>query len=189
MEKTPLKNPRLKLLTVPLAMLVFGCADAPQNLPPPTLVSGVDLRRFMGDWYVIANIPTFLEKGAHNAKDSYQLEPDGTILTTFSFNAGAAVGPAKHYESRGYVMDTSTNAVWGQQYVWPFKADYRISWLSPDYSETVITRAKRDYVWIMARTPTIPEADLARLKLFVQSQGYPADKLQLVPQDAAASLR
>jgi len=73
--------------------------------------------------------------------------------------------------------------------VWPFKADYRISYLSPDYSETVITRLKRDYVWIMARTPTIPDADLARLKLFVQSQGYDADKLQLVPQDAPVSAR
>jgi len=73
--------------------------------------------------------------------------------------------------------------------VWPFKADYRISYLSPDYSEVVITRLKRDYVWIMARTPTIPQADLARLKLFVQSHGYPADQLQLVPQDGGAPAR
>ncbi len=176
-------------MAVTLAMLVAGCADAPENLPPPVLVSRVDLPRFMGDWYVIANIPTFLEKTAHNAKDSYQLDADGTILTTFSFNDDAADGPARHYESRGFVMDTASNAIWGQQYVWPFKADYRISYLSPDYSETVITRAKRDYVWIMARTPKIPEQDLARLKQFVQSQGYDADRLQLVPQDAAASAR
>ncbi len=180
----------LPLMTIPFAMLASGCASAPgDTLPPPALVSHVDLPRFMGDWYVIANIPTFLEKGAHNAKDSYKLDTDGTILTTFSFNADAAEGPAKHYESRGYVLDTASNAVWGQQYVWPFKADYRISYLSPDYSEVVITRLKRDYVWIMARTPTIPQADLARLKLFVQSQGYPADQLQLVPQDGGAPAR
>jgi len=177
-------------MTASFAILASGCASAPgSTLPPPVLVSHVDLPRFMGDWYVIANIPTFLEKGAHNAKDSYKLDADGTILTTFSFNADAAAGPARHYESRGYVLDTSSNAIWGQQYVWPFKADYRISYLSPDYSETVITRLKRDYVWIMARTPTIPEADLARLRLFVQSQGYAADKLQLVPQDAPVSAR
>jgi apolipoprotein D and lipocalin family protein len=176
-------------MTLASAMLVAGCATAPANLPPVTLVSHVDLPRFMGDWYVIANIPTFLEKGAHNAKDSYRLAPDGTILTTFSFNADAPDGPARHYASRGYVMDSSTHAVWGQQYVWPFKADYRISYLSPDYSETVITRARRDYVWIMARTPKIPEADLARLEAFVQSQGYAPDSLQLVPQDAVPSTR
>jgi apolipoprotein D and lipocalin family protein len=86
-------------------------------------------------------------------------------------------------------MDTASNAVWGQQYVWPIKADYRISWLSPDYTETVITREKRDDVWIMARTPTIPAEDLARLKQFVQSQGYDAGKLQFVPQDAKAGAR
>lgn len=184
-----MRNARLPLLSLPLALLVPGCADAPPDLPPVALVPHVDLPRFMGDWYVIANIPTFLEKGAHNAKDSYRLAPDGTILTTFSFNADAADGPAKQYGSRGYVTDTSTNAIWGQQYVWPFKADYRISYISTDYSETVITRAKRDYVWIMARTPTIPEADLARLKAFVQSQGYASDSLQFVPQDAVPATR
>jgi len=180
---------RTPLLALPVAILSAGCASTPGDLAPPALVSHVDLPRFMGDWYVIANIPTFLEKGAHNAKDSYRLESDGTIATTFSFNADAADGPAKHYASRGYVMDTTSNAVWGQQYVWPFKADYRISYLAPDYSETVITREKRDYVWIMARTPTIPEQDLARLKKFVQSQGYAAETLQLVPQDAASAAR
>jgi apolipoprotein D and lipocalin family protein len=162
-----------------------GCASAVPQPPLPALVAHVDLPRFMGDWYVIANIPTSLEKGAHNARDSYRLDADGTIATTFSFNAGAADGPAKSYGSRGFVMDTATNAVWGQQYVWPIKADYRISYLSPDYTQTVITREKRDYVWIMARTPTLDEADLARLTSFVAAQGYDVSKLQRVPQDAA----
>jgi apolipoprotein D and lipocalin family protein len=111
------------------------------------------------------------------------------LATTLSFNADAADGPAKHDESRGYVMDAPSNAGWGQQYVWPIRVDYRISWLSPDSTETVITREKRDDVWIMARTPTIPAEDLARLEQFVQSQGYAAEKLPLVPQDAAAAAR
>ena len=40
--------------------------------PPIPVVAHVDLERFMGDWYVIANIPTFVEKGAHNAVESYR---------------------------------------------------------------------------------------------------------------------
>jgi apolipoprotein D and lipocalin family protein len=165
--------------------LLAACATSPSaGRSPVALAPMVDLPRFMGDWYVIANIPTFLEKGAHNAKDSYRLDADGTIPTTFSFNADAPDGPRKSYGSRGFVMDGGANAVWGQQYVWPIKADYRISYISPDYTQTVITRDKRDYVWIMARTPTIPEADLARLTAFVGSQGYDVDKLQRVPQVA-----
>lgn len=162
-----------------------GCATAPaDHLPALALASHVDLPRFMGDWYVIANIPTFLEKGAHNAKDHYDLDADGTIATTFTFNADAPNGPLKHYESRGYVVDTASNAVWGQQYVWPIRADYRISYVSDDYGITVITREKRDHVWIMARTPSIPETDFNRLVAFVGSQGYDPTKLEHVPQDA-----
>lgn len=46
-------------------MLLGGC----QSVPLAT-VPAVDLNRFMGDWYVIACIPTFIEKGAHNAIES-----------------------------------------------------------------------------------------------------------------------
>ncbi|MCU0934385.1 MAG: lipocalin family protein, partial [Thiobacillaceae bacterium] len=54
------------------ALFLAGCQSAPR--PPIALAGPVDLPRFMGDWYVIANIPTFLEKGAHNAVESYRLE-------------------------------------------------------------------------------------------------------------------
>ena len=161
-----------------------GCGSSPA-MKPVTLVDKVDIPRFMGDWYVIANIPTFLEKGAHNAKDSYTLAADGTIPTTFSFNADGFDGPRKSYGSKGFVLDGGAGAVWGQQYLWPIKADYRIAYLSPDYTQTVVAREKRDYVWIMARTPTIPEADLAKLIAFVGAQGYDVAKIQRVPQAPA----
>lgn len=176
---------RLPVVSSTLVCMLAGCATAPPaGMAPVALVPHVDLARYVGDWYVIASIPTFIEKDAFNAKESYRLDADGTIPTHFSFNKGAADGPAKHYESRAFVQDGSGNAVWGEQYIWPIKADYRISFLSPDYSEVVVTREKRDNVWIMARTPTIPEADLARLTDFVGSQGYDVGQLRRVPQDA-----
>ena len=171
-----------KLLLSALFSLLTACASEPQDQKPVELVGQVDLPRFMGDWYVIAAIPTILEKNAYNSKDSYRLDADGTIATTFSFNADSFDGPLKTYRSRGFVLDTRTNAVWGQQYVWPFKADYRISYLSRDYTQVVITRAQRDHVWIMARTPVIPETDLARLTEFVGRQGYDVTKLKRAQQ-------
>ena len=48
--------------------------------------------------------------------------------------------------------------------------------------EAVIARQKRDFVWIMARTPSIPEADYERLVAFVESIGYDVSELQRVPQ-------
>ena len=165
------------------AALLVACQSmtSTKDLPPLDLAATVDIPRFMGDWYVIANIPTFIEKGAHAAKETYKLESDGTIATTFTFRADAFDGPPKDYLSKGFVLGEH-GAIWGQQYLWPFKADYRIGYLAPDYSQTVITREKRDYVWIMSRTPTMSEADLKKLTDFVARQGYDVSKLQRVPQ-------
>lgn len=170
----------MRLLPLLLPVLLTACAG---SAPPRavTTLNSVDLQRFMGDWYVIANIPTFIEKDAHNAVESYRLESDGTIATTFRFNAGSFDGPVKEYHPRGFVLDRS-NARWGMRFIWPFKADYRISYLSDDYRLTVVGREARDHVWIMARTPHISAADYQQLVTFVSNEGYDVDKLQRVPQ-------
>ncbi len=160
-------------------VLVSACAA---KGPEMQTVGYVDLERFMGDWYVIANIPTFLEKGAHNAVETYELNDDGTIATTFTFNDGSFDGERKQYKPKGFVKDHSTNALWGMRFVWPIKADYRIVYLKDDYSQTIIGRQKRDFVWIMARTPTISDGDYEELVNYVKGLGYDISKLERVPQ-------
>jgi apolipoprotein D and lipocalin family protein len=172
----PLK-PVLAALT---AFALAGCSSIPH--PPVPTVDHVDIERFMGDWYVIACIPTWIERDAWNAVESYRLDPDGTIATTFTFRKGGFDGPEKRYTPRGYVVDRNSNAVWGMQFVWPIKADYRIAYLTDDYGQTVVAREQRDYVWIMARKPQVSEADYAQLTGFVASMGYDVSKLRKVPQ-------
>ena len=150
-------------------------------MKPIYTVDKVDLKRFMGDWYVIASIPTFIEKDAFNAVESYRLDDDGTVATTFKFNKGSLDGPIKEYNPRGFIRDKQSNAVWGMQFIWPFKAEYRIIYLSEDYSQTVIGRTKRDYVWIMARSNTIPSVDYGKIIKFLQAQEYNISDIRKVP--------
>ncbi len=166
---------------IALTLLTLTAAVWAEEKPLET-VPKVDLPRFMGDWYVIANIPTFVEKGAHNAVESYALNPDGTIATTFRFRKDAFDGPEKVYHPTGFVIPDTGNARWGMQFIWPFKADYRVIWLEPDYSITVIGREKRDYVWVMARTPQIPEAKRSEIMGFLKGVGYDITQVQQVPQ-------
>jgi len=56
----------LRLGLIPLMLMFAACSTTP-DIP---VAERVDLERFMGDWYVIANIPTSAEKGAHNAVES-----------------------------------------------------------------------------------------------------------------------
>lgn len=146
------------------------------------VVDHVDIDEFMGEWYVIASIPTFLEDEAYNAVEMYKRNSDGTIATTFTFRDGSFDGEKKTYTPTGFVREHESNAIWGMRFIWPIKADYRIVYLDDDYSQTIIGRKKRDYVWIMARTPSIPEDDYEMLVDRVAELGYALDDLRRVPQ-------
>ena len=80
------------------------------------------------------------------------------------------------------MLDTESNAIWGMRFVWPIKSDYRIVYVNDDYSQTIVGRNKRDFVWIMARTPSISEEDFAELEQMIREQGYDTSKLKRVPQ-------
>jgi apolipoprotein D and lipocalin family protein len=160
--------------------LLGGCATNARS-PIPT-VPRVDLSRFMGDWYVIAHIPTRIEREAYDAVESYALAPDGRIKTTFTFRAGSGDGPRKRYTPTGFVRDRENNSTWGMQFIWPIKAEYLIASLDAGYTQTIIARNARDYAWIMARTPEIPASDYARHVDQLRAWGYDVAKLRRVPQ-------
>jgi len=159
--------------------LISACAS--QSLPPVKPVSYVNLNQFMGDWYVIACIPTLIEAEAYSAIESYQLEKDGTINTTFVFRKGGFDGPEKRYNPHGFVVENTGNSVWGMQFVWPFKSEFIITYLDKDYTSTIIARNARDYVWIMARTPFINDSRYQELTKIVANLGYDISKLRNVP--------
>ncbi len=170
----------LRMTVTLLALLVAGCQTA--ALQPLPTVERVELPRFMGDWYVIASIPTYLERHAYNAVESYRLTDAGTVATTFRYRKGGFHGKVKRYHFTGYIKDAQSNAVWGLQLIWPFKADYRVMYLAPDYSTTIIGRLKRDYVWIMARSPKIEDAEYQRLVRLIAAAGYDTAKIEKARQ-------
>src|SRR5690348_8229599 len=91
----------LVLIAILVMTSTSGCSTV--SHPPLKIMDHVDLQRFMGDWHVIANIPTSIEKDAYNPVESYRMNDDGTIATTFTFNKGGFSGPVKQYHPRGFV--------------------------------------------------------------------------------------
>lgn len=165
-----------------LAAVVATTACRSNTVKPsiPT-AAPVDVYRFMGDWYVIAHIPSFPERDAYAAVESYSRLPDGRIQTTFRYRKGALDGPAKTMHPVGKVYPGTGGAVWGMQFVWPIQAEYVIAWVDADYQQTIVGRSKRDYVWLMARTPRIAESDYRMRVKQIEALGYDISKLRRVP--------
>jgi len=159
-------------------------AEPPATALPVPLVESVDLKRFMGSWYVIAQITADSDRGAHNAVETYSMNPDGSIATVYRNRQDSFAGPEKVMHPVGYVKDGSGNALWGIRLYWwlPFKLEYRVSYLEPDYSVVIIARSNRDYVWLMSRNPNMSATDLARYTALIGSWGYDTSKLLRVPQ-------
>ena len=178
-----MRDPLRRLAAVLGVSLLGACAHAPPTIPP---VASVDLPRFMGDWYVIAHIPTRFERDAYGAVESYALRPDGRIATTFRYRDGAFDAPEKTMHPVGTVRADTGNAVWDMRFFALFDAEYVIVYLKDDYSETIIGRSDRDYAWIMARTPTISDDDYREATARLGALGYSLDGLRKVPQPAPA---
>lgn len=163
-------------------LLALGSLAGCSSPPPMPAVAQVDLPRFMGDWYVIAAIPSWPERDAYNAVESYALRPDGKIQTTFRFREGSFDSELKTMRPVGTVRPGTGNGVWGMQFIWPIDAEYVIAHLDADYREVIVGRSKRDYVWIMARTPELTPAQYDGLTARVAALGYDTGKLRRVPQ-------
>jgi apolipoprotein D and lipocalin family protein len=164
-----------------IVIVSFFVFQSCRQYPDIRKASQVDLVLFMGDWYVVANIPTFIEKGAHNAVENYSIKPEGVINTTFSFNKDSLTGPKKVYNPMAFVTDDPSNAEWKMQFLWPFKSEFIIVYVDPTYNYTIIGRTKRDYVWIMARNPNIGAKDLEKLIEIAVEQGYDRSLIQIIP--------
>lgn len=169
-------RPYLLLLT----LVLTGC----QSMPIITTEPKVDIPRYMGPWYVIAHIPAFLERNAYNAIETYSFEAPNVVKTRFEFNDGAFDGKKKVFNPQAFVDFDSGGGLWGMQFIWPIRAEFRIVYVSSDYQTTIIGRSKRDYVWIMARTPQISDDSYQDLLNRVLAEGYDASKMRLVPQQA-----
>ena len=164
------------LLSGVLLMNLLACSHNPTE--PLATVAHVDLDRFMGDWFVVATIPTLFEKGLFNPVEHYARNADGSIKITFSYRRGSLTAPKQQITATGFIQNSVTNATWTMQPFWPIKAEYLVIYLEEDQF-TIIGRSKRDYLWIMARDAHIAPQALAALVDRAVALGYPREKIKL----------
>lgn len=158
-------------------LLLVSCSS---KYPPLKKVDHVDIPRFMGKWYVIANIPTVFEKGGTNSIEEYSWnEKEDRIDVMFTMMKN---GEKKEYPQKAWVENKS-GSHWKIQFFWPLKFDYLVIDLAPDYSWTVVGVPDRDYVWIMARGPKLDENVLNGIIERLKAQHYETDEIKMVPQN------
>ena len=160
--------------------MAAGCVKSTTErlrLPPLETVSHVDLSRYLGLWYEIASFPQSFQRGCTATTATYTLRPDGDIDVLNRCRKGSLDGEEKSAFGRARVVDHTTNAKLEVSFFRPFWGDYWIIDLSDDYSYAVVGHPSRDYLWILARTPTMAEATYLSIVTRLQAQGYETSRL------------
>jgi len=165
-----------------LALLALsGCAMM-RGGPPLETVDSVDLERYMGQWYVIANIPYFGERGKVAGRAIYRMRDDGRMDDIYLYRDGDFDAPEEEMTGVAWVVNQETGAEWKVQFYWPLRFGYYIIGLDDDYRWTVVGHPSREYAWIMAREPELSDARYAELLALLESRGFDPGALEKVPQ-------
>jgi apolipoprotein D and lipocalin family protein len=174
----PRGDPLLRILILALAAVLAGCAQIPDGVEA---VKGFDSNRYLGTWYEIARLDHRFERGLEDVTANYAAREDGGIDV---LNRGYDVKKGEWREARGrakFVGPPGTASL-GVSFFGPFYGGYNVVDLDPDYQIALVAGPTRDYLWVLARRPDPPRAEVERVVRRAAELGFDTQALIDVPQ-------
>ena len=158
-----------------VSALTFGCAS---SAPEIEAVRDFRPEDYMGTWYEIVRLPHYFERGLDQVSDRYTLQPGGTIQVV---NRGFRNGKLKQVTGVARLKHPKKKPPTGElrvSFFRPFYSDYRIIELAEDYSYAVVMGADRRYLWVLSRTPKLPDGLLQEILKHLRQLGFAVEKLE-----------
>ena len=164
-------------------------AQAATVVSPVKTIEALEVDRYLGVWYEISKFPNWFQKNCNgNTKAEYKLKEDGSILVmnTCKDRIGgliSAVGEARQVgPTNSPKLKVRFAPAWLSflPFVW---GDYWIIDLDDQYQVAVVSDSKREYLWILARTPKLTEKRYRELLNRLEMQQFNVEKLELTNQD------
>jgi apolipoprotein D and lipocalin family protein len=165
------------LLLLLIGIGVFACRSK-QQLP---VVSGVDLNRYQGRWYDIASIPLRFSQYCTCTFAEYTADANGKVIV-FNQCLNSKTGKTDSIRGKAFPVKGSNNAKLKVQFFWPFRGDYYIIDLDSNYSLAMVGSPDRSTLWILSRTPVIPETRYQDCMEKAKALGFDTSRLRRTPQ-------
>ena len=154
-----------------------------------TTIAALDVPRYMGTWYEIAKFPNlFQKKCVGNTKARYTLREDGSVEvvnacrleeggTAEAVGAARQIGAASSPKLEVRFAPAWLSfipAVWG---------NYWVVDLDEGYQLVAVSEPKREYLWILSRTPSVDKRAYDSLLERLGHKGFDIEKLEASRQD------
>ena len=188
---TPFSYLRTSLITLlGLLLICLGSSQvmAQQSDQTVKTISALDVPRYLGTWYEIAKFPNwFQKKCVSNTKAVYTARPDGNLRVLNSCKtAGGETSEAEGLARQIGAKDSPRLEVrfapeWLSflPLVW---GDYWVIDLDPQYQVAAVSDPRREYLWVLSRSPQIDPKVYADLLQRLKQQQFDIQKLELTTQ-------
>lgn len=167
------------LITIILLILclfvIFACRSS--LTVDNSVVSSLDVNRYLGKWYEVARFNHKFERDMDQCTAVYLLQENGTIKVV---NQGMRNGKLKTAVGKAKLTDTP--GLLRVSFFGPFYSDYRVMMLDPNYSYALVGSNANHYLWILARTPQLENNTRNQIIREAQRRGYNTDHLIWVDQ-------
>ena len=166
-----------------LVLVLAMVAGQASSAPTPRTFDAVDLGAYAGTYYEIARVPNRFQKPCSgDVTATYVLRTDGRVevinrcrteggtteVRGIAKRAGKGRSNARLKVRFAPAILSLLPRVWG---------DYWILGVGPDYSYAVVGDPSRTNLWILARTPVMPDISYRQALAIAASNGYDTSRL------------
>jgi len=163
-------------------------AVAQQSDQAVKTIASLDVPRYLGTWYEIAKFPNWFQKKCiSNTKAVYTAKPDGNlrVLNSCKTANGETVEAEGLARQIGAKDSPKLEVRFAPEWlsflpmVW---GDYWVIDLDPQYQLAAISDPRREYLWVLSRTPQLDPKVYADLLQRLEQQRFDVQKLELTSQ-------
>lgn len=174
----------MKLFSALLSTLFLTVPAVALAQTPVTSVPSVDLARYSGKWFEIASFPMFFQRNCvADTTAEYTTAADGSVSVHNRCRTDSGYDDAT---GRATVVEGVGNSRLKVSFFWPFKSDYWVLGLDPDYRWAVVGNPNRKYLWVLSRTPQLPPKLMEAALASASAQGFDLTQLRTTAQAPTA---
>jgi len=142
-------------------------------------VQNIDLARYQGRWYSVYEFYAWFQDGCNCTKAEYSIIAGGKIEVNNSCYREGTISAAS---AIAWPINDGDNSKIYVKFS-PFsKGKYYIISLDKDYQHALVGTPDRNYLWVLSRTTTIDDLQLAAFKLNAEKLGFDTSRLLKVDQ-------
>lgn len=170
------------MITCSLLFVAFllSCSSIPKQTGKP--VTNFQAEKYLGNWYEIARFDFNWEKNLENVTTTYSMNENGTIKVV---NSGYDYISQKEKQSVGKAkfVDSKNVGALKVSFFGPFYSDYTVIAIDSDYQYALVAGENANLLWILSRTPTIPDDVKYKYIQIAKDSGYDLTNLVWTTQN------